>query len=411
MTFRRYDSAKDKLACHRIYKEVGWISEESPERTDLFFTQSGSSWVAELQGEAECLVLSAKGDLRYQDELLPFACITGVTTSRLGRRQGLAARLTARAVAAEVEEGALVAGLGMFDQGFYDKLGFGTGAYDHSMTVAPDQLKVETRARIPRRLTEDDWEAIHAARLKRRRGHGAVTLFPAMFTRGRMMSWGRNHFGLGYADDPEGGLSHLLWFSAEHVEHGPYRVKYLIYRTREQFLELMALVKQLGDQVYSIDLPEPRDVQLQDLMPEPFKHRRVRDGGSHRTGIEAHCWWQMRICDLAACLQRTHLCGEAVRFNLQLTDPIGKYLSEEQAWRGIGREYVVTLGPNSHAEAGQNPSLPTMAATVNAFTRLWLGVRPATGLATTDSLTAPEELLERLDDLMRLPQPRPDWDM
>ncbi len=41
---------------------------------------------------------------------------------------------------------------------------------------------------------------------------------------------------------------------------------------------------------------------------------------------------------------------------------------------------------------------------------MWLGVRPATGLAVTDNLAGPHELLERLDAVLRLPDPKPDWD-
>ena len=47
------------------------------------------------------------------------------------------------------------------------------------------------------------------------------------------------------------------------------------------------------------------------------------------------------------------------------------------------------------------PTRPTLTATVNAFTRLWLGVRPATGLAVTDDLSGPPELLQQLDQLAR----------
>jgi len=47
---------------------------------------------------------------------------------------------------------------------------------------------------------------------------------------------------------------------------------------------------------------------------------------------------------------------------------------------------------------------------VNAFTRMWLGARPATGLAVTDELTGPAALLEELDWALRLPEPKPDWD-
>jgi hypothetical protein len=410
MIHRPYDSAKDKHACRRIWREVGWINDETEEMVDWFWTHGGKAFVAEMDGEAECLVTSAPGDVRYQDELLPFACITGVTTSRLGRKQHLAGRLTAATVADAVADGAIVAGLGMFEQGYYNRLGFGTGAYEHHVTLPLQELRVDVTPRVPKRLTLDDWEAIHAARLKRRRQHGSGSLFPAGFTRGRMHQWGANPFGLGYADDPDGGLSHLIWCTGSNVGQGPYDVKYLIYRTREQFLELMALLKSLGDQVYSVKLYEPAGVQLQDLLPQPLRTNQVTSGSSHKTGITTAPWWQMRICDLPACLAQTHLRGEALRFNLRLSDPIERYLPEAAPWRGVAGDYVVTLGPESGAEAGQDASLPTMQTTVNAFTRLWLGVRPATGLAITDEMEAPEALLEALDNLVRLPAPRPDWD-
>jgi hypothetical protein len=54
--------------------------------------------------------------------------------------------------------------------------------------------------------------------------------------------------------------------------------------------------------------------------------------------------------------------------------------------------------------------LPTLIATVNAFTRLWLGVGPATGLSFTDDLDGPRDLLVQLDHALRLPDPHPDWD-
>ena len=44
-----------------------------------------------------------------------------------------------------VAEGALVAGLGMFDQGYYDKLGFGSGAYSHRVAFDPARLSVKAR--------------------------------------------------------------------------------------------------------------------------------------------------------------------------------------------------------------------------------------------------------------------------
>ena len=95
--------------------------------------------------------------------------------------------------------------------------------------------------------------------------------------------------------------------------------------------------------------------------------------------------------------------------------PTEKLPDIEQALAAVARhvsqrDYVVTLGPVSSAEPGREPSLPTFTASVGAFTRLWLGVRPATGLAVTDELSGPQDLLSRLDGMLRLPDPKPDWD-
>ena len=69
----------------------------------------------------------------------------------------------------------------------------------------------------------------------------------------------------------------------------------------------------------------------------------------------------------------------------------------------------VTLGPASWAEEGSDSDLPALRCTVNAFTRMWLGVSSPSGLAMTDSIEAPTRLLEALDRLMRLPRPVADW--
>jgi len=76
----------------------------------------------------------------------------------------------------------------------------------------------------------------------------------------------------------------------------------------------------------------------------------------------------------------------------------------------VGGEYIVSLGHDSGAEPGCDEALPTCTASVNAFTRLWLGVRSATSLSVTDDLSGPKELLEELDWAFRLPEPHPDWE-
>ena len=91
-----------------------------------------------------------------------------------------------------------------------------------------------------------------------------------------------------------------------------------------------------------------------------------------------------------------------------MTDPVEAVLDGE--WRGIGGEYVVMLGDPSCVEPGSKRTLPTVTATVNAFTRLWFGVRSASSLAVTDHLTADASLLTKLDNTLRLPQLHTGWD-
>jgi len=411
MEFRPYDEARDKAAAHRIWRETGWLEagKKSHEEAMDLFIGCGRALVADVNGEAECLALTAPGDIRYLEEDLPFSCVTAVTTSRIARKQGLAKKLTAAAVAADAAEGALVAGLGMFEQGYYDKLGFGSGGYEHRLSFDPARLKVKAAFRVPRRLGPGDWAELHAARLRRARGHGSCNLTPPDITRAETI-WAANGFGLGYNDGPGGELTHSFWCYASRVEEGPYTVNWIVYETSAQFLELMALLHGLGDQVRLVKMREPAGIQLQDFLEQPFQFRLITEKSKMENVMRACAYWQMRILDLPACLARTHLAGEEIRCNLKLSDPIEEALEGGAPWRGAAGEYVVTLGPSSGGEPGTDPALPTLKASVGAFTRMWLGVRPATGLAITDNLHGPPELLKQLDATLRLPDPKPDWD-
>lgn len=409
MIIRPYDHDADKDAVHRIWREVGWLDKGEEEAMD-FIVAAGRAIVAELNGSAECLVITAPGAMRYLDSDLLFCGVTGVTTSHVARKQGLASRTAAHAIAMNVADGALVAGLGMFDQGFYNHLGFGTGGYEMWFRFDPARLNVTAKHRAPRRLTAADWEAIHAARLGRVRTHGAVSLTPATLTRGETMRTS-NGFGLGYFDGPDGALSHFVWFGTRNMHSGPYDVLAIAYRSRSEFIELLALIKSLGDQVRLVTMMEPGGVQLQDFIEQPFKQRQVTENSPFAVGVRASAWWQMRICDVSKCLAETHLPGETLRFNLRLSDPIATYLPPDAPWRGVAGEYIVTLGPESHAEYGADPAIPTLATTVNAFTRLWLGALSASALTYSDTLEAPQELIEALDRTLRLPQPRIGWDV
>ena len=408
MKYRNYDPKRDKTAVHRILREVGWLEKGKEEVVDLWF-QGARAIVAEVDNEAECLVAAAPGTIRYLNEELSFSGITAVTTSRIARRQGLAKGLTAAMVAIEAAEGALVSGLGMFEQGYYNQLGFGTGGYEHHIAFDPSQLNVGVKPGVPRRITTNDWPLVHAARLARLRGHGSCNLNPPETTREEML-FTKNGFGLGYCDSLTNELTHHFWCEAENVEQGPYSIKWMSFQTPNQFLELMALIRNLGDQVRLVKMREPQGIQLQDLLEKPFKQYQVTEKSEFESAIHARAYWQVRICDLPGCMARTNLQGDEARFNLRLSDPIDSLLDEKAPWHGLAGNYVMTLGPSSGAELGTNKTLSTLTASVASFTRMWLGVRPATGLAITDQLFGPQELLEKLDWALRLPDPKFDWD-
>jgi hypothetical protein len=159
-----------------------------------------------------------------------------------------------------------------------------------------------------------------------------------------------------------------------------------------------------------MSLHEPAGVQLQDLLEQPFRRQQL-GGGKFKVRGSLSASWQIRILDLRGCLARTHLPGESVAFNLALDDPLAEHLDDDAPWRGLAGRWHVRLGPESSAVPGEDASLPTLTASIGAFSRLWLGVQPATGLAVTDRLAGPATLLEDLDKVCRvMPSPQPDWE-
>ena len=405
---RAYEPDRDKDAVLRIYREVGWCSK--PEHAEAYagLVGDGRTLVANLAGTAECMVTTDLGAIRHGTEDLPFAAVTSVITSRIARKRRLAGQLTARILADEALAGRLIGMLGIFEQGYYNQLGFGNGSYEHCCTFDPSTLDVSVKPRVPIRLDLSDSERMHANRLRRLRRHGACNIFNPHLTRADMC-WGENGFGLGYVDDSD-NLTHHLWCSAEDTEHGPYTVFWMAYESKDQFLELLALLRSFEDQIRSIRMQEPPGLQFQDLLRKPFRSRQITRRSTHENRMTATAYWQLRILDLPGTLAMTSLDAPSVRFNLTLSDPIEAYLDGSSPWRGVAGKYIVEAGPTSHATLGHEPSLPTLTASVNAFSRMWLGVRPASILSWTDELSGPAELLARLDKAFCLPSPSPDWE-
>ena len=164
-------------------------------------------------------------------------------------------------------------------------------------------------------------------------------------------------------------------------------------------------MKELSDQVASVIMWEPPGVQMQDFIARPFRERTRSLKSDHETSHRAAAFWQMRILDLEQCVGARSWSGPEVRFALDLSDPVATI---EPAVDLTG-QYVVTIGETSSVEAGSAKGLPVLEASVNGFSRLWMGVRPASVLAVSGGISAPPDLLRSLDEAFSLPEPRLGW--
>jgi len=405
INIRAFDYQQDLAAVKRIWREVGWVDSDSDQYVDDFFAV-GSTLVGTIDDVAECSVHITDGSLRLQASDLPLCAVTAVTTSRIARGHAFARRLTAQQLRAGAESGAAVAALGMFDQGFYDQLGFGSGAYDHRLTFDPGTLKVSARVPTPQRLELKDYERMHAAMLKRNKVNGSVCLFESRLQRAEF-GWVENGFGLGYGNGEE--LTHFVYFEPKD-ERGPYTVTHLIYQNPAQLLELLGLVKSFEDQVYAVSIIEPPEIQLQALLERPFRNRALAAKGRFDAAHQAFAWWQLRVLDVSACVAAFSGHAPALTFQLQLSDPVQPLLEDDGRWQGAGGDYVVKLGGESSALPGSDAALPLLKCSVNAFTRLLWGVAPASSLSVTDEFDAPGDLLAALDQMIHLSPPHPGWD-
>ena len=416
MEARRYDPERDFDAWFRLHLEAGWTRDtERCRAAHEIFADCGRVLVSEVDGEVEGHAATHSGSIRYLDRDLPTSVVSGVITGRVARRRGLAPRLTAEAVAADaVEQGAALSVLGMFDQGYYDRLGFATGPYDIDAAIDPVDLVglAASPPRTPVRLDAEDWERVHESRLQRRRPHGSLVVTDPGFTRQDLMQR-ESVFGFGFEGGPNGELTHHIFATGD--SGGPWRVIWHAFRTPAEFTELMSLLATTADQVRTVRFIEPPGIQIQSLLVRPFRRQDVGAEGTHDTRPRALAWWQARIVDLPACLEATHLPGEkSVTFHLELTDPIAEYLSEEtrRRWSGVGGSWTVTLGPKSQATRATRAAGPVLRTSVNTFTKLWLGVaRPADLAYMAPDLDADPGLLDELQRVVRLPQPHLDWDV
>lgn len=392
----------DLPAITRMWREIQWIDDSDRMAEALGdFLDGADALVATLDGEAEALVHRTAGAIRYDVHDLPLAAITAVTTSVIGRNLGLATRVTGEALVRAALDGAAVAALGMFEQGFYDRLGFGTLPYSVQLAFDPADLQVPVSKATPVRITRDDWADVAELMTRRRRGHGEVRLDRPEAVRAEL-AWFEDPFlGLGLRDS-EGSLRACL-AGTNAGEGGPFRIELLAFVDDAALLDLLGLLRSLSAQIHRVELVEPARIQLQDLLARPIRGHDLLEP-DRRSPHSAMAWYQLRILDLSACVAARRWPGEEVAFDLVLRDPLS---DADLAWPGLSGEWSVTVGDTSTVSPGHRGGLPVLDAGVGAFSRMWFGVRPASGLALTADLSGPAELLAALDRALLLPPPLP----
>lgn len=408
MEFRRYIPDTDEEAVCRIWEECGWMDLLGKNKNILpsyrAFLDCSDAEVTLSGGEAECLVTTHTGTIAMLDTELSLSAVTSVAASRPVRRLGAAGQMTARAVIRAGESGEAFAALGIFDQGYYDRFGFGTFPYRHSVSLDPLNLNVPRLTRTPIRLGRKDVSRITANIRERHFHHGLVKIVHEGYLSLSIAEL-ENSFGLGFENDA-GRLTHHVWIEPRGEENGPYVVSWLVFENFSGLIELLSLLKSFGDQINMIKMDEPWGIQLQDLMIRPLRSQEISSGSSYRTGIVAIADQQIRILDMNQCLAPLKLFEGEISFNLELSDPIESFLEADSSWRGIGGDWNITMGgEGSAAGSGKKEGLPLMRASVNDFTRLIFGVVPASGLAATGNIQAPDALLSSLDQKLRLPVP------
>jgi len=397
---------EDFPAINRIWKECGWLEEKMDSTVQEIIGDSHIK-VAEINHSVEASAMATDARLQYQNTVISANVINAVTVSLIARKSGLASQALASLLADEAMRGVPLSVLGMFEQGYYNKMGYGTGNYFRQLHVDPAELHIPVKCRIPARLTIKDYKAIHENRLNRYKMHGRFDMLSPIATKSEM-EFHKKSFGLGYYNEA-GKLTHHLWIDPSDQESGPYYIVWYAYETNEQFLELLALLQSFNNQVREISITEPADIQLLDFMKKPIHSKVVTRGNKYQNYLNSYAYWQLRILDPIACLQKTSLPANDLELNIKLHDHLEQYLPANSKWRGCGGEYTLLLGKKCNMSKGFKADLPLLSASINAFSRMWLGVKPASGLAISDDLTADNDLLKKLDQAFCLPEPQPDW--
>jgi len=185
-------------------------------------------------------------------------------------------------------------------------------------------------------------------------------------------------------------------------------VDWMAYRNYEQFRDLLGLLKSFEDQIFAITMPEPPLIQFQDFIDKPFRNYMKTAKSKFKFYNNVRANHQFRILNIFKCIEKTSVKNN-VTFNLELNDPIKDFFDDDAEWKGISGEYVIELGENSRIKKGIDNSLPKIKTNVNNFTRMWMGVLPASVLQIYENFEGDEKLIKKLDDIFNFHKPCIDW--
>ena len=407
MKIRNYNHKKDFDNCFRIWNECGWITKDDKNALELELTSFGGK-VAEIDNQVEALVISTRGDMKYMEKDIKLSVITGVTTSLIARKKGIAGKLTSKKLADDAEKGMAVSGLTIFEQGFYDKLGFSNIGYNNIVKFTPSSLNVEIKNKNYKRFSVKDYKNIHDYRINRKRFHGSCNL-PEAYTNAELNYKSDEILILGFENNNE--IRHHICLRGKGKESGPFRVSWMSYQNYNEFTELLGILKSFEDQIKLVTLKEPPNIQFQDFLKNPISYSSLTKEGKYENIIRAFSYYQFRILDLKKCIEAVKIPEVDFSFNLSIKDPIEKYLQNLNTdWRGIGGEYKVHVGKNSFVENGHDDNLGTLKTNVNAFTRWWIGAQKPDIIGVNDLFEANTDLLKKLEYTSKfIPKPNPDW--
>jgi len=393
-----------------LWRDAGWDQDgENAEGEARRHLTDATSYVAVDSAGICSAAVAMEGTFQCLDTALPLSAVTAVLTASYARKKGHAARLLARLLAAERERGAVVAALGVFDQGYYNRTGFGNAARDNVIVINPAALRTPAAARdalndpdvriVPLSLRDSD--ALYAADLRRYKHHGSCTITKAGYIAGALERIGKKMLGLGIMY--KGAL--VAHFVAQRVSEDKLDILWLIADTLPHYIQLFELIHRLSDQLEQVKMIVPPDIEIYDLIHRPLQSGVIFHGHS----FDDLYFWQLRILDLPRAIASISLPrAHPVRFALTIHDPIARYLATE--WQGLAGEYTVTLGEHSECRIGAEHALPRLEATINAFSRFWVGAASLRALSISDHFRADARLIDELTRAYVPPPPIRDCD-